>query len=201
MNKIRQSPKRPAGERRGQLLKAAHDLLLKKGYRDTSMDDIARRARLTKGALYFHFKNKEDILVELVKQAMAVYDERIRQMKGKPISPAKLFELFVKEHSLHFGNNYIFTVDFWIRSLTVPSLKNYFVKNHSQMIENLADLIKPEYGSKKKRREMVIMIMALSDGLILQQWTVPDAVSLNSQRKLFGELWKNFESGRGKKKP
>ncbi len=53
--RIRQSPKRPAGERRDQLLRAAHELFLRQGYRATSTDEIARRAGLTKGAFYFHF--------------------------------------------------------------------------------------------------------------------------------------------------
>ena len=67
MSKIKQSPKLPAEKRREQLLKAAEKVIVKKGFRHTTMEEIARQAKLTKGALYFHFKNKEEIFFELVK--------------------------------------------------------------------------------------------------------------------------------------
>ena len=67
MPKIKQSPKMPAEKRRRQLLGAAYKLFLKKGYRVTTTEEIALKAGLTKGAIYHHFKNKEDILYELVK--------------------------------------------------------------------------------------------------------------------------------------
>lgn len=39
----------------------------KYGYRKTSIDDIAREAGLSKTAVYYYFKNKEDIFREVVK--------------------------------------------------------------------------------------------------------------------------------------
>ena len=66
MPKIKQSPKLPPELRRHQLLKAARTLFVKKGYQGTTTEQIARRAGLTKGALYHHFTNKEDILMGLL---------------------------------------------------------------------------------------------------------------------------------------
>ena len=40
------------------LLKAAGSLFAKRGYAATSIEEVARRARLTKGALYYHFHDK-----------------------------------------------------------------------------------------------------------------------------------------------
>ena len=57
MAKIKQSPKMPAEVRREQLMMAARELFVKKGYRDTTTEEIARRARVTKGALYYHFNH------------------------------------------------------------------------------------------------------------------------------------------------
>ena len=39
-----------------------------KGYHGTSIEDITRAARLTKGALYWHFKSKEDLLKRIVEE-------------------------------------------------------------------------------------------------------------------------------------
>lgn len=48
------------------ILESALDLLVTKGYNATSVDDIAKRAGLTKGAIYFHFENKTAIAMALL---------------------------------------------------------------------------------------------------------------------------------------
>ena len=45
----------PADERRQQLLAVACDLFARTGFHDTSMDDIAEAAGVTKPVLYQHF--------------------------------------------------------------------------------------------------------------------------------------------------
>lgn len=49
-------------ETRKALLKAALDLFAERGFTDTSTQDLADRARVTKGAFYYHFRTKEQIL-------------------------------------------------------------------------------------------------------------------------------------------
>jgi AcrR family transcriptional regulator len=43
-------------------------IFLEKGYHGTSIDDITRAAKLTKGALYWHFHSKEDLLKRIVEE-------------------------------------------------------------------------------------------------------------------------------------
>ena len=45
-----------------ELLKAAGALFSAQGVANTTLDDIAQEAGLTRGALYWHFKNKDDII-------------------------------------------------------------------------------------------------------------------------------------------
>lgn len=46
---------------RGELIRVARELFAEPGYAATSIDDIADRAGVTKGALYHHFRNKRDL--------------------------------------------------------------------------------------------------------------------------------------------
>ncbi|MGZ4202083.1 MAG: TetR/AcrR family transcriptional regulator [Thermoleophilaceae bacterium] len=46
---------------RSGLLDAARELFAAEGYADVSIDEICRRARVTKGALYHHFRDKRDL--------------------------------------------------------------------------------------------------------------------------------------------
>jgi AcrR family transcriptional regulator len=52
-------------ETRQAILQAALDLFLEKGYAETSVDEIARKASLAKGTIFFHFKTKLGLLLEV----------------------------------------------------------------------------------------------------------------------------------------
>jgi AcrR family transcriptional regulator len=52
---------------------AALQLFVKKGYRATTIDEIARRVRLTKGAVYYYFHSKADLLDEIVQRVRNEY--------------------------------------------------------------------------------------------------------------------------------
>lgn len=48
------------------ILASAMDLLYEKGYSKTTFDEIAKRINLTKGAVYWYFRNKPDIVAALI---------------------------------------------------------------------------------------------------------------------------------------
>lgn len=54
------------------LLQAALGLFVSQGYRHTTVDQIANAAGLTKGAVYFYFRNKEALLAQLLDRVEAV---------------------------------------------------------------------------------------------------------------------------------
>lgn len=71
--------KEDAARTRLRILKAAGDLFSKKGYDRTTFEDIAVRIRLTKGAVYWHFRSKPELLRQLVVYIIdeATGDQRI----------------------------------------------------------------------------------------------------------------------------
>jgi AcrR family transcriptional regulator len=50
--------------KRDAVLQTAAHMFLEQGYRRTSMSELAKRLQITKPALYYYFRNKEEILVE-----------------------------------------------------------------------------------------------------------------------------------------
>lgn len=68
------------------MVDAAGKLFLKKGFDNTSIDDVAKEAGLTKRTLYQYFNSKEDlyyaVIVEGAKQLTASYEEALSQGKN-----------------------------------------------------------------------------------------------------------------------
>jgi AcrR family transcriptional regulator len=62
--------RRRAGARPDEVLDAALDLFISKGFANTRVEDIATAAGLSKGAVYLYFPSKEAILEGLVKRAV-----------------------------------------------------------------------------------------------------------------------------------
>lgn len=59
--------------RQRDILNAARDLFVEKGYSDTTLEEIARRAEFGKGTIYNYFNNKEELF-------FAIMDEMIDQL-------------------------------------------------------------------------------------------------------------------------
>jgi AcrR family transcriptional regulator len=57
------------------LLAAALRLFVSQGYHSTNLEGIASAARLTKGAVYFYFRSKEAVLLELLRQVRQIVVE------------------------------------------------------------------------------------------------------------------------------
>jgi AcrR family transcriptional regulator len=57
-------------EREALILKAAEDVLMEKGYYETSIDEIAARVGIAKGTVYLHFPSKEDLVVAIFERDM-----------------------------------------------------------------------------------------------------------------------------------
>lgn len=74
------------------ILAAAQKVFIKKGFEKASLSDIAREANVTRGAIYWHFENKNELLAELCRESvqdlnlvsplMAAVDENQRDPLG-----------------------------------------------------------------------------------------------------------------------
>jgi AcrR family transcriptional regulator len=65
---------------RQKLVDAALDLFVKRGYDRVTVDDICKRAGVSKGAFYGHFKTKDQAVLEEFLKADSYYQEVIAQV-------------------------------------------------------------------------------------------------------------------------
>jgi AcrR family transcriptional regulator len=71
---------------RSRLRELALEMFAEQGYEKTSLREIAERLGVTKAALYYYFKSKEDIVASLIEDYVSELDELIDWAKGQPRS-------------------------------------------------------------------------------------------------------------------
>jgi AcrR family transcriptional regulator len=89
-------------QRYNTILKAAETLFAQKGYHQTSIEEIANLSEVSTGAVYFYFKNKEDLLIKLMQEI----GHQLRKLLGEELKRADFsFDSF-KNISFAFLRNF-----------------------------------------------------------------------------------------------
>ncbi|WP_083001903.1 TetR family transcriptional regulator [Halomonas sp. GT] len=87
--------KAEAAATREALLDAAEEVFFAKGVARTSLEQIARHADLTRGAVYWHFKNKGDLFMALVERVRMPFQSLMEEVNNADptISPLTAIQL------------------------------------------------------------------------------------------------------------
>ena len=101
MNKTRNINETIAGaerSKREEIIQVASRLFGLKGYNATSLQDIAEEVGLHKTSLFHYFKNKEEILTEVMEISFKKYTEILDDaLKSRDISSEEKFKLALEE--------------------------------------------------------------------------------------------------------
>lgn len=91
------------------IVQSAIKLFSSRGYHATKMDDVAKQATMSKGLIYFYFKNKEDLYMAVTKKAFeqlnAVFKDTLKSKDKKGLD--LIFDLinnfleFATEHRMY----------------------------------------------------------------------------------------------------
>ena len=104
----RKPPPAPAHGTRSRILTAACDEFGARGFAATTVDRIARRARVNKAMIYYHFPNKRALYTAIVRELYSTLHDRLRAIAAQPLTPTQkldaLIETFVRsvDGSRHF---------------------------------------------------------------------------------------------------
>ena len=92
--------------RRDEILRAAQDLFHRKGYANTSLDDIARAVGIKREGLYYYFPNRTQILITIIKPLGLQLRDRVREILESDASPEDKMRQTVKNHLMRFENRF-----------------------------------------------------------------------------------------------
>lgn len=99
------------GDTRQEILDTALELFADQGYDKTSLREIAERVGVTKAALYYHFRSKEDILVALMEPVASMQESVVTALRtGELHDPAIWEATLVRVVDALFENRRLFTL-------------------------------------------------------------------------------------------
>ena len=85
------------------LLKTATNLFYQKGYADTSIRDIGAKAGISNSIVYHYFKNKEELLFEIVKESSQNLLETLKVVEKEHSDPVECLKEMLKAHTIRFS--------------------------------------------------------------------------------------------------
>ena len=168
--------------RRSQLTKAAFNVVGRKGYYDFTIKDIAVEAGLSTGLVHYYFKNKEDLLLNLLKEMNKNITMFLNKEIEKSKDPVEKLKIFVT-HAFDIAVNrkeYIYIV---IDFLTQVNRNERMKRANKKLFKSYRDecaKILDEGMEKNIFKEMDVQytatfIISIIQGLIMQ-YAVDDAI-------------------------
>lgn len=81
-----------------EILRSAAAVLAEKGYHGTTMEEIAANLLMTKGSMYYYFKNKDDLLYHCHQMILEISLEKIEQVVSSDLNPVEKLKSAIKAH-------------------------------------------------------------------------------------------------------
>jgi AcrR family transcriptional regulator len=88
----------PRPSRRDKIVAAAATLFTKKGFKSTTVRDIASKAGMNSGSLYAHFSSKEEILYEIMLAETLRVAATVREIVESDVSPEEKLRRALATH-------------------------------------------------------------------------------------------------------
>jgi AcrR family transcriptional regulator len=175
--------RRPKGDKRARtrarLIDAAAEVIGEKGWDRTSLDEVARRTGMTRGAIYGNFANREELFLAVV------------QSRWKPIAPHYIPGTTFRQHMHAVGKavaaagperraRAIGALSFMLYALTHDELRARLVTLNADIYKRMAKDLSKTFRRRDlpmPPQRLIPTLHALSDGLTFLRALMPELIS------------------------
>lgn len=164
----------PINKSKQHILESAMSVFALKGFEDASMREIAAAAGLTTGAIYHHYKNKDDLFYDAVKEAayfvhklskknedsklksndeiLAEISNRVRERMSKEIEQRLM--ILLAAYALSKGGR----------------IKEKYKQDYTEIIQKVAEMYFYAFGIENidYQRSLAAILVAALDGIAIQ---------------------------------
>jgi len=130
--------------RKDQILDAALTVLVQNGYEGSRMDDVVSESQLSKGAIYWYYKSKKAMYLDLVNFWVIRYSATINHLvendQAAPDQLKSLFNYFIDQYESD-PDPFIALTEFWSMAQKDDDFRAKLQKVYSQFLEVLEKII------------------------------------------------------------
>ena len=179
-------------EARSRILDAANKVFAEKGYHEATMDDIAKRLGVSKGAIYLYFPSKEDLFEAMCKTVPQAFKEILYSSFGNEANPIQsATEFFDKMLKLSASNPGL-SFEILSEASRNPALKRILKRNHAEYEEVLTGFLtegrkRGIVGDNVDIRPLANSLIALWNGL---ETLLVSGLSIDEARRAWLEALK-----------
>ena len=181
------------------LLKTALTLFSTKGYAATSIDDITKAAKMTRGALYYHFTNKADLYNTLIEEVSATGANIVQQAVAEGGTFTEILKRVFIRQLVYIEENKEARAVMELalfKTGTHPELQSgreKQIESGKLMIESIAQAMQIGVASGELRndispREMARSFVAFQNGIIQLWLAAPKTFSLKGSAGIFADI-------------
>jgi len=166
-----------ADQRREQMLRAAIDVIVERGYAESRIADVAERAATSPALVIYYFKTKDQLLTEAIRFSEDTwYEAGARRMEQIPTAAGKLEEIVamccLPEADTEPETSWVLWLDLWSQAARHPEVASVRQKSDERSRDLICSLVvagqeSGEFGPVDPV-EFAVLFSALLDGLAVQ---------------------------------
>ena len=196
MNPLTRQEQRKA-ETRDDLVRAAGEVFVERGFHAASLQQVARRAGFTTGAIYGHFRNKDELFLAVFEQYALV---RVAELAALQVTPAggfgararALADQWMERHTAN-PEFTIVALEFAVHAIRTPQLREALAGRYAAVRLAAARMLEEDAGAAGIELPLPALDLAtalreLGVGLSLAQLLDPHAV----RDSLYGDFVEHF---------
>jgi AcrR family transcriptional regulator len=180
------------GTARERLLDAALAELLERGYGGASLQSIAQRAGLTRGAIYWNFHSKQELFLTLLEERVdrpALELMRLTEAASVDTPTAGLVSAGLVSLVRGQGELIMLLFEHWALAVRDPKLRPAFNQRQKLLRKALARALEARHATtgialSYPAEQLATAVLALANGLAMNALAEPEAVS----EELLGEV-------------
>lgn len=184
-------------ETQARLLNAAEEVFVRDGYEAAQLDEIAARADRSKGAVYTHFKSKEDLFLALFEHRTRFYIDRLMKDFGRCANRKQRHEVF-REFFVGLAADRtwpILTLEFKLFAIRHPDSKERLRKAFEMSKpaydgEAYKQMFGPLTGAQRAENDLAFTALGpIVTGLILESYFEPQMLNEAGLRRILGRIF------------
>jgi len=157
------------------IMDAALELFAQQGYFGTSISQIAKLAKVSKGLLYNYFDNKEALLEAIVMQAVETGEQMLEALRREPgTAREKLWNMTEMSFQIVEGNLHYWKLitSLALQTDALESLMPILKKKQDMVLDLVSDWF--EEMGETQPRETALFYGAVMDGVMLHYLQMKD---------------------------